>query len=144
MRTFETSREIPATMEQVFAAVSHPERLARWWGPDGFTNTFSICEFRTGGRWSLIMHGPDGRNYPNESVFAEVEPPGRVVVQHVSEPKFLLTIALTPSAAGTVVAWSQAFESPEVASRIEHIVVPANEQNLERLSVEVLRDLGGR
>ncbi|WP_155898004.1 SRPBCC family protein [Allocoleopsis franciscana] len=40
MTTFKTSREIPATMEQVFAAISDSERLARWWEPAGFTNTF--------------------------------------------------------------------------------------------------------
>ena len=143
MTTFSTSREIPATVEQVFAAISHSERLARWWGPAGFTNTFSVCEFNNGGRWSFIMHGPDGKNYPNENVFAEIESPGKVVVQHASEPKYRLTITLAPSAAGTVVSWSQAFESAEVARRLEHIVVPANEQNLERLSVEVLRKPGG-
>lgn len=139
MTTFSTSREIPASAEQIFAAVSSPERLARWWGPAGFTNTFNVCEFRNGGRWSFVMHGPDGRSYPNESVFAEIDMPTRVVVQHVSEPKFRLTIALAPSEAGTVVSWAQAFESSEVAGRIEHIVVPANEQNLDRLSAEVLR-----
>lgn len=143
MTTFSTSREIPATVEQIFAAFSDPERLARWWGPAGFTNTFSVCEFRNGGHWSFVMHGPDGRDYPNESVFAEIESPAKVVVQHVSEPKYRLTIALAPSAGGTVVSWSQAFESPKAASRLEHIVVPANEQNLDRLSAEVLRKPGG-
>ena len=139
MTTFNTSREIPATVEQVFAAFSDAERLSRWWGPAGFTNTFNVCEFKPGGRWSFVMHGPDGRNYPNENVFAEIEPPGKVVVQHGSEPKFRLTITLTSSAEGTVMSWSQAFESAELASRLEHIVVPANEQNLDRLSDEVLR-----
>ena len=138
MTTFNTSREIPATIEQVFAAISHPERLARWWGPADFTNTFNICEFKKGGRWSLIMHGPDGRNYPNENVFAEIEPPRKVIVEHDSEPKYRLTITLTASATRTVVSWSQAFESSEVARRIEHIVVPANEQNLDRLLAEVI------
>ncbi len=139
MTTFSTSREIRATVDQVFAATRHPERLARWWGPAGFTNTFTVCEFRKGGRWSFVMHGPDGRDYPNESVFAEIESPKKVVVQHVSEPKFRLTIALAPSATGTVVSWAQAFENPETAARVEHIVVPANEQNLDRLSAEVAR-----
>src|SRR5580692_1162612 len=100
MTTFNTSREIPATVEQVFAAMSHPERLARWWGPAGFTNTFSVCEFQNGGRWSFIMHAPNGANYPNENVFEEIESPGRVVIRHVSEPKFRLTIGLASSAAG--------------------------------------------
>ena len=137
--TFKTSRDIPAIVEQVFAAISNPERLARWWGPAGFTNTFRVCEFKTGGRWSLVMHGPDRKNYPNESVFAEIESPRKVVVQHVSEPKFRLTIDLASSAAGTLVSWAQAFESPEMAARVEPIVVPANEQNLDRLTAEVLR-----
>lgn len=138
MTTFNTSRDIAAPAEQVFAAIGTPERLARWWGPAGFRNTFTLCEIRTGGRWSFVMHGPDGSNYPNDSVFADVEAPNRVVVQHLSEPKFRLTITLAPSAAGTLVSWSQAFENPEVARRVEHIVVPANEQNLDRLTAEVL------
>ena len=140
--TFRTSREIPATVDQVFAAFSHPERLARWWGPAGFTNTFTVCEFKHGGRWSYIMHGPDGRKYPNESVFAEIESPGKIIIHHVSEPTYRLTILLASSAAGTVVSWSQAFESSRIASRIEHVVVPANEQNLDRLSAEVLHQPG--
>lgn len=142
MTTFQTFREIPAWREQVFAALSDPQRLARWWGPAGFTNTFNVCELRPGGRWSFVMHGPDGRNYPNESVFAEFEPPGKVVVQHVSTPKYLLTITLAPSAGGTSVSWAQTFESAEMAGRIEHIVVPANEQNLDQLSSEVMRESG--
>jgi uncharacterized protein YndB with AHSA1/START domain len=142
MTTFRTSRDIPASPDQVFAAFSDPQRLARWWGPAGFTNTFTVCELRAGGRWELVMHGPDGRDYPNESTFAEVEPPRKVVVEHVSAPKFRLTITLAPSADGTAVTWVQTFESAEVASGIEHIVVPANEQNLDRLSPEVLREPG--
>jgi uncharacterized protein YndB with AHSA1/START domain len=142
MTTFKTSREIPATVEQVFAAFD-PERLARWWGPAGFTNTFNVCEFRNGGCWSFIMHGPNGANYPNECVFDEIIPPRKVLIRHVCEPKFRLTIELNSSAVGTIVSWAQAFESSEVAKRIEHIVVPANEQNLERMAAEVLRQSAG-
>ena len=144
MTTFSTSRDIPATVEAVFAACSQPDRLSRWWGPAGFTNTFSVCEFKPGGRWSFVMHGPDGRDYPNESMFTEIESPTKIVIQHISEPKFRLTIALAASAAGTAVSWSQVFESSEFANRVEHIVVPANEQNLDRLTAEVLRQPDGR
>jgi uncharacterized protein YndB with AHSA1/START domain len=138
MTTFNTSREIPANVEDVFAAFSDPERLARWWGPAGFTNTFNICEFTNGGRWSYVMHSPHGGNPKNESVFEKIEPLKKVVIQHVSEPKYRLTIDLVPSETGTVVSWSQEFENPDVASRIAKIVVPANEQNLDRLTAEVL------
>ncbi len=46
-----------------------------------------------------------------------------------------------PFAEGTTVSWAQTFDSADVASRIEHIVVPANEQNLDRLSDEVMGGL---
>lgn len=137
--THATSREIAAPVAQVFAAFSDPVRLARWWGPAGFTNTFDVCEFRKGGRWKFVMTGPDGHDYPNESVFAELEPPGKVVVQHLSNPQYVLTILLMPSDAGTRVWWSQAFETERVAQRLKSIVIPANEQNLDRLTAEVLR-----
>lgn len=142
MSTFKTSREIPASVEQVFAAFSDPERHARWWGPDGFTNTFKLCEFKTGGRLQYVMHGPDGSKYYNESTFLEVSA-NRVVIKHISEPYYTLTIDLTSlSTDATVVNWSQAFDNPKVAARLEHIVVPANEQNLDRLTAEVLNKTG--
>ena len=138
MTAFNTSRKIPATIEEVFAALSDQERLARWWGPAGFTNTFHTCEFETGGRWVYTMHSPNGGNPENESVFETVEPPDNVVIRHISQPLYRLTIQLAASPGGTTVSWSQQFDDPQVASRIEKIVVPANEQNLDRLTAEVL------
>jgi uncharacterized protein YndB with AHSA1/START domain len=139
MTTFNHSVDIPATPSQVFAAISTSDRLARWWGPAGFTNTVSVCEFKTGGRWNMVMHGPDGANYLNENVFGEIVPNQKVVVEHPMQPVFRLTIDLTPSATGTLVTWAQAFESADVARQIEHIVVPANDENLQKLMTEVLR-----
>jgi len=139
MTEFRHSCEIPASPEAVFAAIRDPKRLARWWGPAGFTNTFSVCEFKPGGTWSLVMHGPDGVDYPNENLFEEIDPPRRVVVSHPSQPVYRLVIGLAPSKTGTTVSWSQTFENDDLAKQIEKIVVPANDQNLERLSAEVLR-----
>jgi uncharacterized protein YndB with AHSA1/START domain len=142
--SFQTSREIAAHPSSVFAAFEDSTRLEVWWGPAGFTNTFETCEFKPGGKWSFVMHGPNGKDYPNESVFRDIEPSKRIVIQHVSQPRYLLTVILEPtSSGGTLVRWEQEFESPKVASGIEHIVVPANEQNLDRLSAEVLRKHGG-
>lgn len=136
--TFTTSRMIPSPPERVFAAFEDGVRLAAWWGPAGFTNTFRTFDFRAGGKWSFTMHGPDGKAYENESMFEEIDPPGRIVIHHLSKPRFLLTITLEPTAdGGTDVGWVQEFENPEIARGIERIVVPANEQNLDRLSAEV-------
>lgn len=142
--SFQTSREIPADPSSVFAAFKDSARLAVWWGPAGFTNTFKVCEFKPGGKWSYVMHGPGGKNYPNESEFLDIEPSRKIVIQHVSQPRYLLTVSLEPTdSGGTLVLWEQEFENPKVASGVEHIVVPANEQNLDRLSAEVLRTQSG-
>ncbi len=138
MTTFSTSREIPATAEQVFAAFSNPERLSLWWGPAGFTNTFSVCEFKRGGRWVYTMHGPDAKNYPNESIFEEIVPFKKVVIEHVCLPKYRLVISLEPSAEGTAVFWSQTFENEKFAVNMKDFLTTANEQNLDRLTAEVL------
>ncbi len=142
--SFQTSREIAAPPSSVFAAFEDSARLQIWWGPAGFTNTFKTCEFKSGGKWSFVMHGPNGRDYPNESVFRDIEPSKRIVIQHVSKPRYLLTVTLDPTDnGGTFVRWDQEFENAKVASGIKHIVVPANEQNLDRLSAEVLHKHGG-
>jgi uncharacterized protein YndB with AHSA1/START domain len=142
--SFQTTREIASPPSNVFAAFENSARLAVWWGPAGFTNTFHTCEFKPSGKWVLVMHGPNDKNYQNELVFREIDPPRRIVIHHVSQPRYLLTVTLEPTdGGGTFVHWEQEFEDPRVASGIEHIVVPANEQNLDRLSAEVLRPHGG-
>ena len=62
----------------VFKAFSDPVALAVWWGPAGFSNTFQEFEFRPGGVWRFVMHGPDGNDFENESVFLEVAAPERI------------------------------------------------------------------
>ncbi len=138
---FTTTRIFPNRPDSVFAAFEKPETLATWWGPNGFTNTFEVFEFRVGGRWHFVMHGPDGSNYVNESKFIELIAPSRVVIQHLSQPHFVLTVTLSAHADGTELTWHQDFDDKELAARIKHIVEPANEQNLDRLG-DVLAQWG--
>jgi len=139
-REFVHSRLIDAPQEQVFRAFSQPERLARWWGPDGFSSTFDTFDLRSNGIWRFIMHGPDGTHYPNENIFREVEPPSRVVIEHMSEDHhFFLTISFEAKGSQTVVGWRQVFDSAEHREQVAVIVQQANEQNLNRLQGEVAR-----
>jgi uncharacterized protein YndB with AHSA1/START domain len=134
MKLFATQREFAASPEEVFAAFEQGTLLARWWGPDGFTNTFEIFEFRPGGTWKCVMHGPDGTDYANESKFLEISRPDKIVIRHLSEPRFTLTAKIVKSESGSMVEWLQEFDSEEVAQAVAHIVKPANEQNLDRLA----------
>ena len=124
---------LSANTRTVFAAFEQPDRLAHWWGPNGFTNTFEHFEFKPGGRWVFVMHGPNGANYANESVFREIQPDTRIVIEHVVKPWYRLTVTLTPRGEATHMAWVQEFESPEVAAKMRPLSETANEQNLDRL-----------
>ena len=128
-----TERVLSVNPRDVFAAFEQPDRLAQWWGPNGFRNTFEQFEFTPGGRWIYVMHGPNGAIYPNESVFREIKPDNKIVIGHVSQPWFTLTVTLTARGDRTHLAWVQEFESAKVAARMRPICEPANEQNLDRL-----------
>lgn len=138
-----TERLVSASQHEVFTAFERPELLAEWWGPNGFTNTFERFDFRPGGRWVFVMHGPNGASYPNESVFREIQRDSRIVIEHVAQPWFTLTVTLTPRGDRTHVAWVQEFESPEVAAKIRSLVGDANEQNLDRLQALLARQGAG-
>lgn len=128
-----TARVLPFTPKEVFAAFQQPERLARWWGPQGFSNTFKQFEFKAGGRWVFVMHGPNGVNYPNENVFQELSPDEKIVIRHASSPLFTLTVTLTVHDGGTHLTWHQEFDSAEVAAQLRPMCEPANEENLDRM-----------
>ncbi|MBI1321917.1 polyketide cyclase [bacterium] len=135
--TLSTRRTIAASPQAIFSRFADPAALARWWGPDGFTNTFETFEFEPGGRWVFVMHGPNGIDYANECVFRIVQPDSEIVIEHVVEPWFVLTVKLKPQDHGTLLTWDQEFGTPEMAEKVAAICGPANEQNLNRLEAEL-------
>jgi uncharacterized protein YndB with AHSA1/START domain len=68
-----TTREINAPVARVWDAWHDPEKIAKWWEPEGFRSTVKELDIREGGRFEVIMHGPDGTDYPNLYVFDRVE-----------------------------------------------------------------------
>lgn len=89
-----TAREYPSDREVIFTRVLDAPRelvwkvwsdvthLHQWWGPVGFTTTTHEFEFAPGGVWRLVMHGPDGTDYPTRIVFREVVEPSRIVYEN--------------------------------------------------------------
>lgn len=128
-----TERVLPAGPGAIFAAFERPEVFAQWWGPAGFTNTFDTFEFKPGGRWVYVMHGPNGTDYDNESVFREIVPEKRIVIEHIVKPWYVLSVTLTAQGEQTHLSWVQQFKSPEFAAKMRSLIGDANEQNLDRL-----------
>lgn len=129
-RTFAVDRE------RLFDALARPELLARWWGPNGFTTTIHHFDFRVGGRWRSTMRGPDGSEHPNESEFATIERPARVVVQHLGPVHpFELTMTFTPrTEASTELEWRMVMERTSQNEEFAPFFTAANEQNFDRLA----------
>ena len=76
------SRIIDAPRELVFEAFTDVRHLSRWWGPTGFTTTTRAFEFRVGGAWDFVMHGPDGTDYQEWIAWTEIVPPQRIALLH--------------------------------------------------------------
>jgi len=79
IRLFDAPREL------VWKAMTDPKHVVNWWGPTGFTMIVEQMDVRTGGIWKHVMCGPDGVNYPNESIFQEVVVPERLVYSHTGQ-----------------------------------------------------------
>jgi len=133
-------REYAVPRELVYQAWTAPELLARWWGPQGFTNTFHECDMRPGGTWTYTMHGPDGTAYPNASTFVELVPAERVVLDHASGHEFRITATFESVAAGTKVVFRQQFKHKDEFEQAKPYCIEGNEQNLDRLG-ELLDEL---
>ena len=136
-REIVSSRVIDAPREKVFKAFADPTHLARWWGPNGFQNTFEEFDFRPGGVWRVTMHGPDGTDYSNRSVFLDIQEPSRIVFEHEEPHEFRMTITLRDESGKTHVEWRMLFESAAERDRTARYAVPANEQNFDRLQAEL-------
>lgn len=139
-REIVTTRVLDAPRELVFRAFSNPDHLARWWGPNGFTNTFQEFDMRPGGFWRFVMHGPDGIDYRNESVFVEVVYPERIVFRHLKPiHEFQMTVILVEQDGKTRLTWHMLFESVAECHKVKAFAAAANEQNLDRLEAQLAK-----
>ncbi|POY39503.1 ATPase [Flavobacterium alvei] len=133
-RIFNTPREL------VFRAWSDPNHLKQWWGPSGFTNTFNEFDFRVGGKWSFIMHGPDKGNYANECEFIKIEEPSLIAWKRFSKPLFqVLATFEEVTKDKTKLVFKMVFTTAEECSKLRPFVVDKNEENFDRLEVELAK-----
>lgn len=129
------TRRFAATPAAIWAAYAEPMRLAQWWGPKGFSNTFNSFDFRPGGTWTYVMHGPDGGDFKGHRTFLEVVEPTRIVMRHTgSMHNFLMTVILEDAGVGTDMTWVLDFDPDPHTHQLKDIILNANEENFDRLA----------
>jgi uncharacterized protein YndB with AHSA1/START domain len=138
-RDIVTTRVFNAPRELVFQAWTDPDQLVQWWGPKGFTNTFHEFDMRPGGIWRFVMHGPNGVDYQNKSVFVEVVNPERIVFDHVSGPRFQVVATFAEQAGKTTLTFRMRFESAAECDKVKAFAVEGNEQNFDRLEAQLAK-----
>lgn len=135
-RSLHIRRTLKAPIELVWEVWSKPEHIAQWWGPSGFTNTMQKMDFRDDGEWNFIMHGPDGKNYQNRSVFKEIVPMEKIVYEHFN-PHFITTVLFETKEEETVIDWTVVLDTAEMLQTVikAHNADKGLEQNLEKLAL---------
>ncbi|MEK6278138.1 MAG: SRPBCC domain-containing protein [Actinomycetota bacterium] len=72
------TRVLPAPRPRVFRAITEPDELAKWWGPEGFTAPSIDLDLRVGGSYRIAMQPPEGDLFHLSGEFREVDPPARL------------------------------------------------------------------
>lgn len=133
-----SSRIFNSQRELVYRAWSDPNHLKNWWGPAGFTNTFNEFDFRVGGKWSFIMHGPENGNYVNECEFIKIEESSLVAWKRYSKPLFQVVATFEELETNkTKLVFKMLFETPKECNKIKPFAAEKNEENFDRLEKEL-------
>src|SRR5882724_5274555 len=137
------SRVIGAARELVFEAFTEVRHLSRWWGPEGFTTTTRAFEFRVGGEWEFVMHGPDGTNFQEWISWTEIVPPARIALLHGEsrgDPNaFESVITFAPAGAATRIEMRTVFPTKEMRDEVveKYHAIEGGEQTLSNLDAYV-------
>lgn len=137
-RSIVTTRVFDAPRELVYRMWTEPAHLTKWWGPTGFSLTMEEMDVRPGGQWRFVMHGPDGRDYSNHSVYLEVVPLERLVYEHKA-PNFVATAVFEAEGPRTRVTLDMVFATAELREHIatQFHAVEGAVQTFDRLGAEL-------
>jgi uncharacterized protein YndB with AHSA1/START domain len=136
------SRVIRAPRELVFEAFTELRHLSRWWGPEGFTTTTRAFEFRVGGEWDFVMHGPDGTDYQEWISWTEITPQ-RIELLHGGfrgDPNaFESVLTFEPDGAATQIEMRTVFATKELRDEAvgKYHAVEGGRQTLSNLAAYV-------
>lgn len=141
-REIALARVFDAPRRMLWEAWTDPKQLVLWWGPRGFSTTILEMDVRTGGGWRMVMHGPDGTDYPNTSLFTDVVPYERLSYRLSGGRKgapvveFESMVTFAEEDGKTVVTLRMVFASAEARDQNvrEYGSIEGGKQTLERLA----------
>ena len=123
------TRIYDAPLAAVWDAWTDPAQVAQWWGPRGFTITTHSKDLRIGGHWSYTMHGPDGTDWPNNTVYLDVQPQSRLVYDHGGNadqpPLFRVTVEFSEADGKTRMEMCMSLPSAEAAVQTREFIKKA-------------------
>jgi uncharacterized protein YndB with AHSA1/START domain len=116
-------RRIKAAPAKVWAAITQPELMMQWWGPDAGPTLDVVADVRPGGRFSVVFRLLDGGEHNPTGVYREVVPEKKLVftwdLPGAPEPESLVTFRLEPFDGGTEVTLTHEC-LPDEAARASH------------------------
>ncbi|MGE0526954.1 MAG: SRPBCC family protein [Bdellovibrionales bacterium] len=143
------TRIYEAPVKTVWEAWTDPKQVGQWWGPRGFSLTTHSRDLRPGGSWAYTMHGPDGVDYENKTVYHEVEKYSRLVYDHGGNderpPLFRVTVVFTELDGKTKMEMSMALPTPEAADEARKFIKRAGgEATWDRLAEYLEKESSGK
>jgi uncharacterized protein YndB with AHSA1/START domain len=72
-------RRLRASPEEVYAAITKPDQILQWWGPDAGPAVKAETDLRPGGRYSVVFRLRDGSEHNPTGVYREVVPNRKLV-----------------------------------------------------------------
>ncbi len=123
------TRIYDAPVKAVWDAWTDPKQVAQWWGPRGFTITTHSKDLRVGGHWSYTMHGPDGVDYENKTLYHEVVKHSRLVYDHGGNddrpPLFRATVDFSETRGNTKMEMTMALATADAAAETKRFIKKA-------------------
>ena len=146
------TRLFDAPRRMVWEAWTDPKQVVLWFGPMGFSTTIEEMDVRPGGVWKQVMHGPDGTDYPNKSVFTEVVPYERIGYRLTGGKRgapvveFETVVIFSDEGSKTLLTLRMVFASVELRDQNvrEYHSIEGGEQTLQRLAEHLSTRLAAR
>ena len=116
-------RRIKASPARIWAAITRPEQMLQWWGPDAGPTLKADADVRIGGRFSVVFRLLNGDEHNPTGVYQEVLPERKLVFTWewpgMPERGSLVTFLLKPLDGGTELTLIHA-QLPDEEARESH------------------------